>query len=143
MEFKKYFSVPESSIFGDVGLLLIRFVAGLAFMLHGWKKIQDPFGWMGPDAFAPGIFQALAAISEFGGGLAWIIGLLTPLASAGIAATMAVAFYMHAVMRGDPFVARGASYELAALYFCIALLLIAIGPGRLSLDRHIFGVRPG
>ncbi len=143
MDFKKYFSVPEGSTFGDISLLLIRFVAGLAFMLHGWGKIQNPFGWMGPDAFAPGFLQALAAISEFGGGLAWIIGLMTPLASAGIAATMAVAFYMHAVMSGDPFVAKGgASYEFAALYFCVALLLIAIGPGRLSLDRQLFGPRP-
>lgn len=143
MDFKKYVSVPESSTFGDISLLVIRFVAGLAFMLHGWGKIQNPFGWMGPDAFAPGFFQALAAISEFGGGLAWIIGLMTPLASAGIAATMAVALYMHAVMKGDPFVAQGGpSYELAALYFCVALLLIAIGPGRLSLDRHLFGPRP-
>ena len=144
MDFKKYFAVPANSMFGDISLLLIRVVAGLAFMLHGWGKIQNPFGWMGPDAFAPGIFQALAAVSEFGGGLALIIGLLTPLASAGIAATMSVALYMHAVMNGDPFVAKGGpSYELAALYFCIAVLLIAIGPGRLSLDRQLFGPRSG
>ncbi|MDH3815238.1 MAG: DoxX family protein, partial [Acidobacteriota bacterium] len=61
MDFKKYFAVPANSMFGDISLLLIRVVAGLAFMLHGWGKIQNPFGWMGPDAFAPGIFQALAA----------------------------------------------------------------------------------
>ena len=144
MNFRKFFSVPERSTFPDIALLLIRVVAGLAFMMHGWGKIQNPFGWMGPDAFAPGIFQALAAISEFGGGLAWIIGLLTPLASVGIAATMSVAFFFHAVMKGDPFVGNGGpSYELAALYFCVALLLIAVGPGRLSVDRQLFGPRPG
>ena len=142
MDFKKYFSVPTNSTLADVSLLLLRFVAGLAFMLHGWGKIQNPFGWMGPDAFAPGFFQALAALSEFGGGLAWIIGLLTPLASLGIACTMTVAVYMHAIMKGDPFVSvGGSSYELAALFFCIAVLLIAIGPGRFSLDRPIFGAR--
>lgn len=128
----------------DAGLLFLRVLAGVALILHGWGKIQNPFGWMGPDAFAPGIFQALAAVSEFGGGLALIIGLLTPLASAGIAATMSVALYMHAIMNGDPFVGKGGpSYELAALYFCIAVLLITIGPGRLSLDRQLFGPRPG
>jgi len=140
---KRNFSVPQHSTFSDFALLLIRVVAGVAFMLHGWGKIQNPFGWMGPDAFAPGVFQALAAVSEFGGGLAWVLGLLTPLASAGIASTMAVAFYMHAIMRGDPFVASGggSSYELAAVYFCIAVLLIAMGPGRLSVDRGLFGRR--
>jgi putative oxidoreductase len=135
--------VPRSSAAADAALLALRVVGGIAFMFHGWKKIHDPFGWMGPDAFAPSFLQALAALAEFGGGLAWVLGLLTPLASAGIAATMAVAVYFHAVMRGDPFVAAGAggAYEPAALYLCVALLLIAIGPGRVSLDRLLFGRR--
>ena len=142
MNLKKYLTVPANPFFADLSLLLLRFVAGIAFMLHGWGKIQNPFGWMGPDAPVPGIFQALAALSEFGGGLAWIIGLLTPLASLGIAITMAVAFSMHAFINGDPFVSTGGpSYELAALYFCIAVLLIAFGPGRFSIDKTIFGPR--
>jgi putative oxidoreductase len=140
---RRMLSVPEHPAFADIALLLVRVVGGLAFMLHGWSKIQHPFGWMGPDAFAPGFFQALAARSEFGGGLAWILGLLTPLASLGIASTMTVAFSFHAFMRGDPFVAKGPgpSYELAVIYLSIALLLLALGPGRLSLDRTIFGKR--
>ena len=143
MNIRDLFTMPKHSTFGDVALMLLRVVAGIAFMLHGWGKIQNPFGWMGPDAFAPGVFQALAAVAEFGGGLAWVIGLLTPLASLGIATTMAVAFYVHAVMRADPFVAKGggSSYELAVVYFAIAVLLIALGPGRVSLDRALFGPR--
>ncbi|MCW8983854.1 MAG: DoxX family protein [Thermoanaerobaculales bacterium] len=142
MNLKKSFTVPANPAFADLSLLLLRFVAGLAFMFHGWGKIQNPFGWMGPDAPVPGIFQALAALSEFGGGLAWIIGLLTPLASLGIAITMAAAFSMHAFINGDPFVSTGGpSYELASLYFCIAVLLIAFGPGRFSIDKTIFGPR--
>jgi len=143
MKIKKFWAIAGHSTFADVELLLIRVVAGLAFTMHGWGKMQNPFGWMGPDGFAPGIFQALAAISEFGGGLAWILGLLTPFASFGILATMAVAFWFHAFMRGDPFVSMtgGPAFELAALYFSIALLLIATGPGRFSLDRKLFGSR--
>ena len=143
MKIRRFITVSRHSAFVDVTLLLIRVVAGLAFTIHGWGKIQNPFGWMGPDGFAPGIFQALAAIAEFGGGLAWILGLLTPLASLGILSTMAVAFSFHACMRGDPFVSitGGPSSELAALYFSIALLLFATGPGRFSLDRTLFGPR--
>ncbi len=143
MEIKKIFSPPEHPLPAQIALLLLRLVAGLAFMLHGWGKIQNPFGWMGPDGFASPFFQALAALSEFGGGLAWILGLLTPFAAAGIASTMAVAFSMHAFLRGDPFVALGGgpAYELAAVYFSIALLLMALGPGRFSLDRVLFGRR--
>jgi len=110
-------------------------------MFHGWSKIQQPFSWMGPEATIPGVFQALAAVSEFFGGLAWILGFLTPVASFGLLCTMIVAFWTHAVVRGDPFVARGASYELALVYLAISLLLILCGPGRLSLDAALFGRR--
>jgi len=143
MNLKRIFSVPEHSSLGDAALLLVRLVGGSAFMIHGWGKIQNPFEWMGPDASVPGILQALAALSEFGGGLAWILGLLTPLASLGIACTMAVAIFMHAISWGNPFVATGGgpAYELAVVYLSTAILLIALGPGRLSLDRGIFGRR--
>jgi putative oxidoreductase len=55
---------------GSVGLLLLRLVMGAAFLFHGWGKIQTPLGWMGPDAPVPGILQALAAVAEFGRGMA-------------------------------------------------------------------------
>ena len=35
---------------GAVGLLLVRLVAGAAFLLHGSGKIQTPFSWMPPEA---------------------------------------------------------------------------------------------
>lgn len=143
MDFKRFFSVTENSSFGDAALMMLRVVGGAAFMVHGWGKIQNPFGWMGPDSGIPGILQALAALSEFGGGLAWVLGLLVPLASLGVAFTMAVAVYSHAVLWSHPFVASGGgpAYELALIYLCISLVLMAIGPGRLSLDRLLFGPR--
>ncbi|MCK6471131.1 MAG: DoxX family protein [Planctomycetes bacterium] len=135
------FKTPRLSAAASTGFLVLRLVAGLAFMHHGWGKIQNPTGWAGPDSAIPGVFLALAAISEFGGGLAWMLGLLTRLASLGLLCTMAVAAHFHAVVRGDPFVPQGpgASYELAAVYFCIALLFLLAGSGRFSLDRVIFG----
>ena len=125
----------------SAGLLVLRLVAGTAFMYHGYGKIQNPFGWMGPNAGIPGVFQALAALSEFGGGLAWILGLLTPLASLGLACTMTVAVWTHAVVLHDPFVAQkgGRSWELASAYLCVAVLLLLAGPGRFSADRVAFG----
>ena len=125
----------------STGLLIFRLVVGVAFMYHGYGKIQNPFGWMGPNAGISGVFQALAAVSEFGGGVAWMLGLLTPLASLGLACTMTVAVWMHAAVLHDPFVALkgGSSYELAAVYLCVAVLLLLAGPGRFSVDRVAFG----
>jgi len=121
------------------GLLALRLVAGLAFMFHGWGKIQHPFTWMGPDSSMPHILQSLAALSEFGGGLAWILGLLTPLASLGILCTMAVAVCVHVSM-GAPFVGEH-GFEPALVYLAMALLFMLAGPGAFSLDALIFGRR--
>ena len=128
---------------GAVGLLVLRLVAGTAMMFHGWPKIQNFTSWMGPDAPVPGALQALAALAEFGGGLCWVLGLLTPLASFLILCTMAVATGMVHIARGDPFVATqgGPSFEPALGYLAIAVLFLLAGPGRLSLDWLLVGRR--
>lgn len=126
-------------------LLLLRLVAGTAMMIHGSGKIAHPTSWMGPDAPVPGLLQAAAAVSEFGGGLAWILGVLTPLASLGLIGTMGFATFMVHVRSGHPFVATkpGApSAESAAGYLVIAILLLLVGPGRLSIDSFLFGRGP-
>ncbi len=112
------------------GLLALRVVAGGAMASHGWGKIQNPFHWMDGGASPPPAFlQFLAALSEFGGGLALILGALTVIAAAGIFFTMAEALRHH-LGGGDPF----GKWELALLYFVIAVLMLAAGPGKFSVD---------
>jgi putative oxidoreductase len=134
---------------GAVGLLFLRVVVGAAFMLHGWDKIQHPFSWMDspgkPPSTMPDILQALAALSEFGGGLAIIVGFLTPIAAFGIACTMIVAMLMVSFpnhwqfvvgnMPGKPFVP---SYELNLVFLAIMVVLMFVGPGIFSLDALFF-----
>jgi putative oxidoreductase len=114
---------------------------GVAFVLHGWGKIQNPMGWMGPEASMPAVLQALAAISEFGGGLALIAGLLTRLASLGITSVMVVALATVHLPMEHPFVAAkgGPSFELPAVYLACAIMLFILGPGKFSLDALVFG----
>lgn len=124
----------------SAGLLLVRLVMGTAFILHGWGKVQNPTGWM-PNSGIPGVLQAAAAFSEFGGGIALILGLLTPAAATLLAITMAVAVKFH-FGQGDPFVAVGGpSYELAAVYLAASLMFVLAGPGQFSLDAALFGKR--
>src|SRR5512139_2307339 len=141
----RLFRPPRLSAGLSAGLLVLRLMAGLAFAFHGYGKIQNPLGWMGPNAGVPGVFQALAAVSEFGGGLAWMLGMLTPLASFGLACTMTVAVWTHAAVLHDPFVALrgGRSWETAGVYLCVAILLLLAGPGRFSVDRIVFGEKTG
>lgn len=46
-------SVPQTNCI-SFALLFLRLIAGTAFIMHGWGKIQNPMAWMGPDAPVPG-----------------------------------------------------------------------------------------
>lgn len=121
---------------GAAALLALRLVAGPAFILHGWPKIQNAFTWMG--TAVPSWLQALAAFAEFGGGIAILIGLLTQLAALGIACVMLFAIFQVHIPKGDPFVGQGSSWELAAVYLAIMIALILRGAGVFSLDALLF-----
>src|SRR3954463_6749862 len=120
------FFYPPMSGRASVGLLVLRLVGGSALMFHGWPKIQNPLHWMG-DAPVPSYLQLAAAVAEFGGGLALILGFLTALAGLGIAIQMGFALAMGPLPKGDPFVASkpgGGALEPAALYLAIGLLFL-------------------
>src|SRR5687767_1494506 len=126
---------------GALALLLLRLVMGIAFVLHGWPKIQNPMGWMNAmgGSSVPSFLQALAAIAEFGGGIALVLGLLTPIAAFGLVCQMIGALVLVHLPQGHPFVAQGGpSYELPLIYLVIAISLIALGPGKWSLDARLF-----
>ena len=129
----RWLFTDTKSVRGSAALLLLRVVVGAAFILHGMPKIQNPMGWAG-DKY-PGFLQALAAGFEFGGGIALILGVFTPLVALGLAATMLVAIFHFHMPQGHRFVALGEpSYELAAAYLACVLALLLLGPGRFSVD---------
>jgi|SRR6476661_3245625 len=138
---RRFFSIRLQPAELDFIILVIRIVVGIAFVIAGWGKIQHPTTWMPKPMAFPAVFQLLAAVSEFCGGIALILGLLTRLGAFGIACTMTVAVYMHRFVFGDPFVnmTGGSSYQLAAVYGLIAILILIYGPGRYSVDRYLFG----
>jgi len=125
--------------FRDEGLLLMRLGLGGMFLLHGWPKIAGgPEKWsqlgkavayLGIDFFPVG-WGLMAALSEFGGGLCLILGLLFRPAALMMAATMAVATSMH-LGKGDGLMTASHAIELGIVFIGLAL----IGPGRYSIDK--------
>lgn len=121
----------------SVPLFIVRLVVGAAFILHGWPKIQNPFGWMdGMGTGTPELLQAVAALIEFGGGILLILGLFTRIVAVGLMAQMIAALAMVHIPNGDPFVAPPGqpSAELAAAYLSVSFLIVVMGPGLWSLD---------
>jgi putative oxidoreductase len=135
-------TTKPNSIELDAILLMIRVVMGSLFINMGWPKIQQPMNWMGPDSGFPGFFLMLAAIAEFVGGIALVLGFLTRVAAFGIGCNMVVATYMAAVVWKMPFVDMkgGPSYYTNLLLLGLALLFIVSSSGRFSVDRIFFGV---
>jgi putative oxidoreductase len=124
----------------DTGLLVLRIVIGIVFLMHGGQKLFV-FGFSGVSgAFAqmgipmPGITGPLAGIVEFLAGGALVIGLLTRLAAIGLAIDMAGALLMvH--LKGGFFLPNGYEFALTLLGANIALAIT--GAGYYSFDRVI------
>lgn len=109
-------------------------------LAHGWSKVI-PHGSL--YAFAhfvahlglPYWLGYVAAFTEFFGGIALILGILTPVAAAGVAIDMLVAIlkvHLHHGLTGP----GGFEFPLGLL--ALALVLLADGPGWLAVDRVIF-----
>ncbi|HEV7888118.1 MAG TPA: DoxX family protein [Acidimicrobiales bacterium] len=130
----------------NLGLLLLRLVVGLAMASHGAQKL---FGWFGGHGvsgtgaffesqlgFKPGRTHAtMAGLTEFGAGLALALGLLTPLAAAGIVGIMLVAVVTVHVKNG--FFAGEGGYEYNLVLATAAASLAFTGPGRFSIDHAL------
>lgn len=130
----------------DIASLLLRAMIGVVFIAHGAQKLFGAFGGSGLDAAAntmagnglePGMFFAvLGGLSEFGGGLLLLVGLLTPLAGLIITGIMVVAIAVSSGQNG--FIALDSlGYEYNLVLIAIALALVIAGPGRLSLDHQL------
>ena len=126
-------------LYSDLGLLLLRIVAGIIFLAHGLPKIKDlkatgaMFGSMG---FKPGSFWGpLVAIVEVFGGLMLVTGLFTQLAALALAVNMAVAAVWK--LRNKQKLVGG--YELDLILLAALLTLAATGSMALSIDNY-FGI---
>ena len=121
----------------DLGLAILRVVAGLVFVAHGGQKLfvyglgGVTAGFMEMGIPLAAVAAPLVALVEFFGGLALIAGLLTRLAAVGLAITMlgAIAF-VH--LPAGFFLPNGS--EFALILFAAATALALSGAGEFSLD---------
>ncbi|KQR00290.1 hypothetical protein ASF72_15660 [Arthrobacter sp. Leaf141] len=121
----------------------LRIVLGFIFAAHGWQKFnewtiagtQASFGKMGVPAAE--IAAPAAAVLELAGGIALILGILTRVVAALLVIDMLGALFLVHASAGV-FAANG-GYELVLLLAAAAFTLALTGPGRVSLDRALFG----
>jgi putative oxidoreductase len=135
----------------DLAALILRVVQGALLAGHGAQKL---FGWFnGPGlqgtsgfmemlGLRPGRpWAILAGLSEFGGGVLTVLGLLNPLGPIGIIASMIMA--TSRAHRGKPIWVTEGGAELPVTNIAAALALILSGSGKYSLDRALGTRLPG
>jgi putative oxidoreductase len=130
----------------SVGRLAARAVIGGLFVGHGTQKL---FGWFGGPGRAgtegmmeslqlrpAKVHAALAGVTETACGSMLVLGLGTPLATAGLTGVMTTAIRKVHLPNG-PWAANG-GWEYNAVLIAAVTSLAETGPGRVSLD-HLRG----
>ena len=132
---KKLFSTRYSAGAVNAALLLLRICVGVLMMNHGYNKLIN-FGsmhikFMNFLGIGSTMSLALVVFAEFFCSLFLILGLFTRLAAIPLIITMSVALYQahHLQIFGEG--------EEAALYLGCYLVLLLMGPGKVSVDNLI------
>jgi putative oxidoreductase len=117
----------------DLGLLVIRIGLGIMFIFHGapklfsgpdfWEKIGGAMGNFGIH-FLPAFWGFMAAVAEFGGGIALILGAAFRPMMAMLVINLAVASVSH-FARGQGL--NGASHAIEDGIVFLGLIFIGAG----------------
>ena len=129
----------------DFGLLALRLMLAVAMGAHGLIQVFGLFGGPGMDHFEALLrgygfshniefLTWLTGITEVGGGALLALGLLTPLAAAGLFGVGISAIRVK--WAGGLFGSSGPGFELELALAVMALALLLTGPGWYALDRN-------
>lgn len=134
---------------GGWSACVLRVVLGIVFFAHGAALT---LGWFGGSTFGdtivsfgkmglPAPIAALVILAQFLGGLGLIVGFLTRVAAIGIAAVMTGAIFIAHIHVGF-FMnwyghQKGEGFEYHLLAIAIAVALIIVGGGNLSIDKSL------
>jgi len=132
---KKLFSTRYSDQSISISLFLLRLAVGGLMIPHGYQKLlnfgtksagfTDPFHIGGPAS------MSLVIFAEFFCAGLLLLGLATRLATIPLIITMSVALFI--AHKGEIF----GDGEHAAMYLAGYLILLFVGPGKISVDKMI------
>jgi putative oxidoreductase len=126
----------------DLALLAFRCAVGAVMLAHGLNhifgggKIAGTARWFESLGMKPGLLHAwTASLVEVVAGVMLILGLLTPLAAAGVVGVMLVAWITNHRGNGFFIFRPGEGWEYVMTLTFAGLLIGTVGPGEWSIDR--------
>lgn len=138
-----YTAAADSNDGYHAAILLLRVVVGITFAAHGYFKffkggrIAGTARWFDSMGMKPNgtIHAYLSATTELGAGLLLALGLLTPLAGAGVVGMMVVAAWT--ANRPNGFFSANHGWEYNLVLATVAVSVATMGPGKFSVDDAI------
>ncbi|MBA2693690.1 MAG: DoxX family protein [Rubrobacter sp.] len=135
-------SLSSMGRFADFAPLVARVIAGIIMFAHGWQKLVG-----GPGAFGEGTLAALGVplpvlmgfvvtFVELVGGIFLILGFLSRISALVLTINLIVATLLVKVDLGL-IAAEGAGAELDLALIAGFIVVLFVGPGKLSLDRML------
>jgi putative oxidoreductase len=128
----------------NLALLVLRVALGAVMLAHGINhifgggKIAGTGRWFESLGMRPGWLHAwLASATEVGAGVLLVLGLLTPLAAAGVVGVMLVAWITNHRGNGFFIFRPGEGWEYVMTLTVAGLAVGALGPGEWSLDNAL------
>ena len=140
------FSTQPAALGLDLALIAVRVVMGVIFIYYGGQKLFGWFNGLGFDGTAqllmedtahlhPGeLFALLGGVTEFGGGIALLLGLGARLVGVALVGDMLMAMITITWDNGLHNTTGRAGYELNLALAALALLIVFVGAGRFSVD---------
>ena len=134
----------------NTALLVVRITVGIVFVAHGYNhifgggKIAGTARWFDSLGMRPGLLHAwTASLTELGAGALLFLGLLTPLACAGVVGTMVVALITNHLRNGFFVFRPGEGYEYVMTLTLVGVGLAGLGAGQWSIDHALGIFEPG
>ena len=125
----------------DLALLALRCVVGAVMLAHGVNhvigggRIAGTARWFESLGMRPGRLHAwLASGTEVAAGTLLVLGLLTPVAAAGVVGVLVVAWITNHLGNGFFIFRPGEGWEYVMSLTVVAIAIGALGPGSWSLD---------
>jgi len=124
----------RQSILHDVAHFGVRITSGLIFIMHSLGKFDPGFAGFLTKQGLPPEMQIPIALAEFVPGILLIIGGLTRISASILSIVMLGAIF---VVKGAQNLTGQGGVELDLLLLASLLVIIVIGPGRISVSHAL------
>ena len=121
-------------ILHDITHFGLRLVVGVIFIAHSIGKFDPGFAGFVAKQGLPPEMQIPIALAELVPGILLIVGVLTRISGVILSLVMLGAIF---VVRGAQSLTGDGGYEFDLILLAVCLVVIAIGPGRISLSTAI------